>query len=193
MTASGPGSPLTITGLVAGITYTVTVTATNSAGTGPASAPSQDVTIPTSSDPGFKLLAWSDSSQQYVDVETGYLFDLNTGQETDPLDGTIKVPAPGSVPPYKLITLGTQVVTYDQFTGRYYTFRVSTIDPTTMLEYDQTGNAIAQDSPPLYMITTDLTCVDYNDQTSVLDCETLTLLNQSPYTLLQTPVEWTYP
>jgi len=43
-TASGPGSPVVVTGLTDGTAYTFTVTATNSAGTSPASAASNSVT-----------------------------------------------------------------------------------------------------------------------------------------------------
>lgn len=42
-TASGLGSPITVGGLTAGTSYTFTVTATNSKGTGPASLPSSPV------------------------------------------------------------------------------------------------------------------------------------------------------
>jgi len=45
LTASGTASPLTVTGLTNGQTYSFTVTATNSAGTGPASPPSNSITL----------------------------------------------------------------------------------------------------------------------------------------------------
>lgn len=47
LTATGSGSPITIGGLTNGTTYSFTVTATNSAGTGPASTPSNAVTPTT--------------------------------------------------------------------------------------------------------------------------------------------------
>ena len=51
-TQSGPASPITVTGLTNGDTYTFTVTATNMAGTGPASAASNAV-VPSTTGGGY--------------------------------------------------------------------------------------------------------------------------------------------
>ena len=48
LTATGPGSPITISGLSTGVAYTFTVVGTNAAGTGSPSAPSNSVTPPPS-------------------------------------------------------------------------------------------------------------------------------------------------
>ncbi len=56
VTATGPAGPLTVAGLTNGVHYTFTVTATNSAGTGPVSLPSAAVTPAAEllPDPGFE-------------------------------------------------------------------------------------------------------------------------------------------
>lgn len=57
LTATGTGSPVTVTGLANGVSYTFTVHATNSAGNGPESAASNAVTpnyVELLPDPGFE-------------------------------------------------------------------------------------------------------------------------------------------
>jgi Fibronectin type III domain len=55
-TATGSASPITVSGLTPGDTYTFKVTATNSAGSGPASSPSNSV-VPTVATPVFHIVA----------------------------------------------------------------------------------------------------------------------------------------
>ena len=82
-TATGPTSPIHVTGLTNGDRYTFTVTATNSAGTGPPSAPTKAVvpypltwSSPVSADPGKALESVSCPSKVFcaaVDDKGGAL------------------------------------------------------------------------------------------------------------------------
>jgi hypothetical protein len=88
-TATGTGSPITVTGLTDGTAYTFTVTATNSVGTGPASAPSNSVS-PGVSVPGAPTaltatagntkvtLAWTAPATNGGSAITGYWVYVGT-------------------------------------------------------------------------------------------------------------------
>jgi predicted RNA-binding protein with TRAM domain len=65
-TATGTGSPLTVTGLTNGTTYTFTVTAANSAGTGAASAASAAVTPITVPGAPTSVVATAGNAQAIV-------------------------------------------------------------------------------------------------------------------------------
>lgn len=66
ITATGTGSPIVVTGLTNGTTYTFTVTATNSAGVGPASGPSVGVLVGCALDSDCTATQWCDSAVTHV-------------------------------------------------------------------------------------------------------------------------------
>src|SRR6185436_13134749 len=89
ISVSGPASPLTVGGLANGTAYTFTVTATNAAGTGPASAPSNAVipatvpgapTIgPASAGDGLAIIAFTPPASNGGSPITSYTVTSSPG------------------------------------------------------------------------------------------------------------------
>ncbi|WP_345858833.1 Ig-like domain-containing protein [Shewanella algae] len=86
LTASGTGSPLTVSGLSNGTGYSFTVSASNIAGTGPASSPSNTVTP----EPDNKAPSISGTPAGSVDQDSYYSFiPTATDPDQDPLKFSI--------------------------------------------------------------------------------------------------------
>ncbi|MGI2854485.1 Ig-like domain-containing protein [Shewanella algae] len=86
LTASGAGSPLTVSGLSNGTGYSFTVSASNTAGTGPASSPSNTVTP----EPDNKAPSISGTPAGSVDQDSYYSFiPTATDPDQDPLTFSI--------------------------------------------------------------------------------------------------------
>src|SRR6266511_1385247 len=97
--ASGPGSPIAVTGLTNGTSYTFTVTATNSAGTGPPSAPSNSVTPQAPGAPTIASFSPTSGTVKTVVTITGTNFI-----------GATKVKFNGIVAVFKVLPGGTQLI-----------------------------------------------------------------------------------
>jgi hypothetical protein len=143
ITATGSASPITVTGLTAGTSYTFTVRAVNATGTGPASAASNSITANDIVAPQYVALITNSGTQAYT-------YNAGTATFTNVSSTYVPSGAPASAGGYEGIATtgnGTKVIS----TGwnsplRCATFTLSTT-PWTMtsqgsLPIGSSGNAL---------------------------------------------------
>jgi len=149
ITATGTGSPITVTGLTDGVQYTFTVTATNAYGTGPASAPSNAVTPSTTPSAPTDVQAFNLNGVIQLFFEAPF----NGGS---PIIDYTATSTPASTP----VSSGTSPITISGLTlGTSYTFVVTAtnangIGPASVASNPvtpSTGPAIAP-SPPTGLV-----------------------------------------
>jgi hypothetical protein len=151
-TASGTTSPVTVTGLVNGDSYTFTVTATNALGTGPASAPSAILVPATESwpptnataivppAPNTAVVAFTPPLLDGGSVITGYT--VTAAASTNPLNGGQTVSGPSSP-----ITVTGLV------NGDSYTFTVTATNGIGTSPASAPSNAVTPQVPPVPTIS----------------------------------------
>jgi hypothetical protein len=153
--AGATPSPITLSGLTAGTTYTLTATATNIRGTSSPSAP-YTATAPIDSSQAMILLTYNVALDANIDVASGYSVAA-TGSQTDPFTGQTRVfaYAAGQAPASIQLPAAAVIVSYDAATSQYFSYRSSTIDPITLVEYDRHGQPMGSipESTALYLVT----------------------------------------
>ena len=138
-TGTGYGSPITVTGLANGTSYTFTATATNAAGQGPASSPSNAI-VPVGA-PGAPTSAYATAGNGQATIAfsaptstggtsiTGYTVTASPGGQT----------APGSSSPITVSGLTN---------GTSYTFTVTATNSVGTSSVSSTSNAVTPKGTP---------------------------------------------
>ena len=138
-TVTGVGSPLALTGLASGVSYTFTVYATNATGSSPRSAPAGPVTIGSVPSPPLYPSATVHGNQATV----SFLPPLDTGGS--PTTGYTVTSSPGGLTAQGTSTsLTVGGLTY----GVTYTFTVTAQNATGTSQPSPTSNAVTPVAPP---------------------------------------------
>jgi hypothetical protein len=191
ITTTVNGSPAAISGLTPGVSYTFTMTASNARGTSPASAAYGPVAIPTTSAASAILLIWQPQFALYVNAVTGFIYNEDDNSETDPRDGSVKVPPHALTSQLIHLDDNNLYLTRDWASGRDDTYRNSYVDLAQSLEFSFDGEAIGSlESVTTYWITTSNYLVNTNDPTNLIDPLTMEIVGSGAYSILQTPAAW---
>jgi len=144
LTASGLASGLTVTGLTNGVAYTFTVRATNSVGTGAASAPSSSVT-PVGPPIGTLPSAPVIGSATAGNAQATVTFTAPASSGNTPITGYFVTSSPGG-----LIALGiaSPVIVTGLTNGVAYTFTVTASNTTGSSPASAPTNSITPIGPP---------------------------------------------
>jgi len=148
ITATGMMSPVTVHGLMNGMTYTFTVTATNAIGTGPASLASNSVTPASVPDAPTMVTATAGNGQATVD----FMAPMSDGGS--PITGYTVISSPGGL----IATGAASPITVTGLTnGTTYTFIVKATNAIgtgpASIPSNSVTSAVVPDAPTIGMAT----------------------------------------
>ncbi len=146
-TVSGSAGPLTVSGLTNGDSYTFTVTATNSRGTGAVSLPSSSVLIPTVPDPPSEVLSAPDADNDPGTLAVYFYAGFDEGSPTTRYTATaIDLSNPTDPSNGLVVTGSTSPIDVTGLTpGDSYAF---TVTATNALGTSQSSSASAGEAAP---------------------------------------------
>lgn len=138
LTATGSASPIVVTGLTNGVTYTFTATATNSNGTSGPSAPSNAVTPSTV--PDAPTIGTATAYNSYATV--AFTPPANTGGSA--IVNYVALSNPGGITAYSTTS---PITVQNLVNGTAYTFTVAAINGDGTGAYSAASNSVTPSTP----------------------------------------------
>jgi hypothetical protein len=139
LSASGSGSPLTVTGLTNGQSYTFTIVATNAVGTGPASTASNAVIPVTLPGAPTQVSAMAGNAQATIS------FTAPMSNGGSPIQSYKATSSPGNL---SASGGGSPLMVTGLSNGRSYTFRVTATNAVGTGPASAASNAVTPAAPP---------------------------------------------